>query len=198
MAAVHPIRRSSPPAELHSHAADNLRYIRQTIENAGAFTAVPGYGMMAMGAMGCAAWALVRLAGLPWLPTWIACAVCAAAVGFLAMLRKAGWPVFSSPAGRFLLSLSPPIAAGALLTAALSSTTTAGAIPGMWLLLYGAGVVSSGAHSVRTVPVMGASFMLLGIAALFAPSAWAAGFLVAGFGGLHLAFGAYIARRHGG
>jgi len=59
-------------------------------------------------------------------------------------------------------------------------------------------VVTGGAFSVRIVPFMGLCFMALGSVSLFAPPAWENAFLMAGFGGLHIAFGAVIARRHGG
>ena len=43
------------PVELHTHAMENLRYIRRTLERAGAFTAVPGIGGMLMGSTALAA-----------------------------------------------------------------------------------------------------------------------------------------------
>src|SRR5262249_48680472 len=52
--------------------------------------------------------------------------------------------------------------------------------------------------SVRVVPVMGVLFMAFGVAAFIAPSAWGNIFMAAGFGGLHIIFGAIIARHYGG
>ena len=50
MASVQPIRAARPePVSLHTHAMDNLKFIRDTMERAGSFTAVPGWGGVAMG-----------------------------------------------------------------------------------------------------------------------------------------------------
>ena len=191
------------PSPIETRAADNLRFIRATMERASSFTAVPGRGGVAMGVTALAAAGLSLLARTPqeWLGVWLAEAFLAFAIGLGAMARKARraqTPLFSGPARRFFLTLSPPMAAGALLTLALERSGHTELLPGIWLLLYGTAVVTGGAYSVRVVPVMGALFMLLGAAALASPQAWGTAYLAAGFGGLQIVFGLMIARRHGG
>jgi hypothetical protein len=184
-------------------ALDDLRYIRQTLENSASFTAVPGWGMVGMAATalvaGAVAWRQPRFER--WMAVWLGEAVVALALAMWTMRRKARRaqvPLLSGPGRRFLLNFLPPMLVGGVLTAALYRAGSVRAIPGMWLLLYGTGVVSGGAFSVRIVPVMGSCFMIAGAAALLAPASWAEGFMLAGFCGLHLVFGFLIARRHGG
>jgi hypothetical protein len=204
MATVRSIRAErAKPVSLHTHAMDNLRFIRETMERAGSFTAVPGWGGVAMGASALAAAAIAsRQPTLDrWLATWLLEAAFAFVLAVLAIKRKASaakGPLFSAPARRFVLSFAPPFLVGGLLTAVLYRLGAPSAIPGVWLLLYGTGVVTGGAFSVRVVPVMGLCFMLLGAVALFCPFTWGTAFLAAGFGGLHLVFGIVIARRYGG
>jgi hypothetical protein len=204
MASVQPIRAARPETvSLHTHAMDNLRFIRETMERAGSFTAVPGWGGFAMGVSAlAAAWIASRQASADaWLITWLAEGVFAIALGAWAMRRKAERgevPLLSAPGRKFVWSFAPPLLVGALLTLVLYRAGLSAAIPGTWLLLYGTGVVTGGAFSVRVVPVMGLCFMTLGAVALFCPASWNTAFLAAGFGGLHLIFGFIIARRYGG
>ena len=198
-----PLRRDSEPIALHDRAMDDLRYIRQTMERAGAFTAVPGWGGVAMG---CTAIAAAFIASSQptaerWLAVWLMTAVVAVAIASLTMARKArraDMSLLEGPGRKFALSFLPPVVAGAVLTAVLFLSGAVSAIPGMWLLLYGAGVVTGGTYSVRVVPVMGLCFMAVGIAALFSPPAMGDIYLAIGFGGLQIGFGIDIARRHGG
>ncbi len=194
---------ATPPVALHDRALNDLRFIRETMERAGAFTAVPGWGGVLMGALalGAAVLAGQQTTAEQWLFVWIATAVLAVVVGAVAIVRKAyhaGMTLFSAPARQFALGFLPAVLAAALLTPALVSLDAHARLPGVWLLLYGAGVTTGGAFSVRAVPLMGLCFMLLGALALFSPAGWGNAFMAAGFGGLHIVVGAIIARRYGG
>ena len=190
------------PIHLHERASADLRYIRDAMARAESFTAVPGLGGIGMGAtaLAAAAFAAGQADERVWLAVWLGAAVVAGVLGALAMVRKskrAGQPLLGAAGRRFALAFWPPLAAGGVLTYALYASGAYGLLPGMWLLLYGTGVVTAGATSVRAVPAMGAGFMLLGVLALIAPG-WGDAFMAAGFGGLQIGFGVWIARRHGG
>jgi hypothetical protein len=189
------------PVTLQSRAEDNLRFIRRAMESSGSFTSVPGWGGILMGLSALAAAAVTEWLPPRWLEIWLGDALLAFAIGGAAMARKAqlqGVRLSRGVGRRFLLSLTPPLAAAALLTVALVRADLAELVPATWLLLYGAGVITGGAFSVRLVPMMGGCFMALGMVALFAPTAWSNLLLAAGFGGCHLIFGGIIARRYGG
>ena len=181
---------------------DNLRYIRETMERAGTFTAVSGWGEVVIGCTAIAA-ALIasRLSLVGWVTAWLVEAALAAGIAILFMTvkaRRAGMPLLTGPVRKLILSFSPPMLVGVLLTVLYVNRALESLLPGSWLLLYGTGVVTAGTYSVRIVPVMGAAFMLLGACTLFAPAAWATALMMAGFGGLHIVFGTLIARRYGG
>jgi hypothetical protein len=202
MASANPLRTREPVA-IDAHAADNLRFIRETMERAAAFTAVPGWGGVAMGitALGAAVIASRRPFSFAWLLTWLleaglAVAIAGGAAAYKA--RRARMPLLSGPGRKFALSFAPPIAAGLLLSIALLRAGAVTVLPGLWLLLYGTAVVTGGAFSVRVVPVMGICFLVLGGAAVFAPALWGDAFMAAGFGGLHIVFGLIIAKKYGG
>ena len=183
--------------------ADDLRFIRDTMERSAAFTAVSGWGHVLLGttALGAAWLAARQTSSFGWLQVWLAEGLFAVVIGLLSCTWKAnrrGLPLFSGPARKVALSLAPPLVAGAFLTFLLFRAGLQSALPATWLLLYGAGIITGGAYSVPIVPVMGLCFMLLGGLAALGPVAWGNWFLAAGFGGLHMVFGLLIARRHGG
>ena len=182
---------------------DNLRFIREAMEGAASFTAVPGAGGVVMGFTAlAAAWAAARQPTRNgWLAVWLAAGAVALSAGVVAMYRKAraaGAPLWSRPGRKFALGMAPPMCAAMLLSVVLYRAGGLELLPGTWLLLYGVAVVTGGAYSVRVVPAMGLCFMVLGAAALFAPASWGNWLLAAGFGGLHIVFGLLIARRYGG
>ena len=191
------------PVSLETRAMENLRFIRETMERAGSFTAVPGLGGVAMGitAVG-ASFIAARASSLnAWFAVWLIEGVLAIAIGAITMRQKAkrvNVALLSAPARNFVLSFAPPLFVGALLTLVLYRDGFIAVIPGVWLLLYGAGIVTGGAFSVSLVPLMGLCFMALGTISLFCPPAWGNLFLATGFGGLHTLFGLFIAWRYGG
>jgi len=193
----------SEPIPIDARAADHLRYIRETMESAAEFTAVPGWGGFAMGisALAAAYFASIQTTPMRWLSVWLVEAAVAFAIAAPAAATKAhraNAKLLSGPGRKFLLSFVPAIVAGGLLTYALAHAGIFAALPGMWLLLYGTGIVTSGAFSVRVVPVMGLCLMLLGAGALLAPPLWGDAFMAAGFGGVQIGFGLWIAKRYGG
>jgi hypothetical protein len=136
-----------------------------------------------------------------WLSIWLADAVLAFLIGCWAIrIKTAGskTPLFDGAGRRFAMTLAPPILAGAVATVALANRGLFPVLPGLWLLLYGAAVVTGGASSVRVVPLLGLALMATGTLALFSPPSWGNAYLAAGLGGLQIASGLYIARRHGG
>lgn len=194
---------SRPPkvVSINEKAIDNIRYIRETMERAGSFTAVPGVGGMLMGAS--ALVTAIVLNGTAskevWFAGWMAEAALALGIGGWTMIRKArALGAMRGPGRKFAASLLPAMACGALLTVVLQQQHLYDLMPGTWLLLYGVAVINGGIYSVRIVPVMGLGFMVLGTAALLLPFHWAQWCMAAGFGGLQFAFGGLIARNYGG
>jgi hypothetical protein len=192
----------APVVPIDRRAADNLRFIRDTMERAASFTAVPGWGGVVIGGSAVAAGLMAMGQSLTrQFYVWLAEALiaCVVATGFVRWKsRKISTPLKSKPARRALLSFVPPLLAGAILTGVLLQMQQLSVIAGLWLLLYGVAVVTGGAFSVRIVPVMGICFMLFGALALLSPAAWQNAWLMGGFGGIHIVFGFLIARRHGG
>ncbi len=202
-----------PPVQLHERAAENLDFIRQTMERSTAFTGVSGWGMVlegmtALAGAYVASWHLTRDW---WIWTWIVVAVLGFLTGVAAMaikVRLRGIPIWAGPGKRFLFHFAPAIVAGMALTEMLYETQMEFLMPGTWLLLYGVAVVSGGAFSARIIPIGGGLFMALGLAAFTLIDGMQAPvlgtmraydvILALGFGGLHIVLGLIIARRYGG
>jgi hypothetical protein len=190
------------PAALHERAVADLRFIRETMEGAAAFTTFSGAGLVLIGLTALGAGLLAGFTpGPAWLRVWVAEAGLALAVGVLATVwkaRTARLPLVAGPLRKFGLALAAPSLAGAVLTVALAREGAHALLPGVWLMLYGSGLLAGGAFSIRLVPVMGGCFLLLGVATSLAPAMLGPIGLLLGFGGLHVAFGVLVVRGHGG
>jgi hypothetical protein len=183
---------------LHSQALGNLQFIRETMEGAGFFTAVPGSAGIVMGAIGIFATGVAAMPGLRphWLLIWVIASSASLLIAYKAVTT--GVTVYRGPAKRFVLSLAPALVAGVILTLVLVYNDLTALIPGSWLLLYGCGVMAASSVSLPLITTMGACFMVLGTLAFLAPASFANLLLGAGFGGLHLIFGVLLGKYHRG
>ena len=203
MAKTNAAVRHEEPVSLGDRAADNLRFIRETMEGSSRFTAVPGLGGIAMGVTACVAAYVANNAALrqDWLITWLVEAVVAFAIGLAGMWYKASRgdaSLFSTPAMKFARGFVPPLIVGVAITVGLYRFGHFEAMIPAWILCYGAAVVCGGAFSVRIVPVMGWCFIAAGAIAYVLPAGFGNTYMAATFGLLHIVFGAIIARRYGG
>lgn len=196
----------APPrrtTSLGDRAADDLRFIRDAMARTATFSAVPGAGGAVMGVIGLAA-AIVasrQPTADRWLVVWLIAAWAASTVGLWSIVlkaKRAGLALDGATPRNFAIAVFAPMAAGAAITFTLWSTKTYNAMPGVWLLLYGTGVLVGGVFSVPVVRLTGVLFMLLGFAAVLMPPEYGNLWLGAGFGVLQLVGGIYIARNHGG
>ena len=188
---------------MHERAAESIEFIRETMVRSAAFTAVPGQGGVAMGAIGVLTAVMASQATTPerWLITWLAAAVVAAPIGLAATIVKARRnhvALWSASGRRFMQGFLPAIVAGAAMTVALVRADRIELLPPTWLLLYGAGILAGATASISVLTWVGALFMVLGVAAVATvgqlPDVW----LGVGFGGLQIVFGIIITRKHGG
>ena len=196
-------RVTDEPVNIGDRAIDNLQFIRETMERSTHFTAVPGYGGMLMGvtAVAAAYIASTQPTTSGWLVTWLAEVFLAFAIGLLAMWQKSrivGTPLASAPARKFALAFAPPLVAGVVVILGLWRYEHYEVMAPVCMLCYGAAVVCGGAYSVGVVPIMGWCFMAVGALAFALAPAYGNPLMAASFGGLHIIFGAIIARRYGG
>jgi hypothetical protein len=200
---------------LHDRAIQDLSFIRRTMEGASSFTDVPGWGLVSIGvtALAAAFLSYAQTNGGRWLTIWLLESLLGASIGGGMTWRKMrrsergdGAPLLSAPARKFLFGFWPAMLAGAVLTFALvdprdlfrDGSAVPRVLPGLWLLLYGVGITTAGAFSVRAVPLMGIGLMCFGAVSLLVPQVSGTLMLAIGFGAWQIAFGVWIARRHGG
>ncbi len=190
-------------ARVREDAAADLRLIREAMDHSSRFTDVPGVGMMLIGGSAViAAWLAAFAESDPvWVAIWgfeLVVAVTIGAVAIAWKARSSATEMLAAPVRGFLRGMIPPLAAGAILAVFCAKAGLVGNLPGVLLLLYGTALLTGGAHSLSVVRFQGVCFMLLGALTLFVRTEFGDAAMALGFGGLHIAFGAVIARRYGG
>jgi hypothetical protein len=191
----------TPTQEERKQAQEALAYIRQTMESASSFTALSGWGLVAVGIIGIVSAALAWRAGVPekiwvWVPAAVVGVICAGAANAV-KAKSLDVPLWSGSFRKVAWVMTPVLLVGSLLTLALVNAGARHLLPGTWLALYGAGVTAGGTFSLRAVRSMGLVLIVLGGLALFLPQ-YSLVFLASGFGALHILFGLYLVGKHGG
>jgi len=182
-------------------ARRSLAYIRDTLERSASFTAVPGWGNVAIGVVGLVAAGLAVLQtdfGV-WLLIWLVAALVSLVIGAVTVSLKAvriGMPVMGGAGRKFFFGLAPALFSGAVLTGVLYELGVFELLPALWLLLYGAAILSAGVHSILVIRGLGLALMLLGVAAFFTPPSWGDTMMALGFGAGHIVAGLTIVFRY--
>jgi hypothetical protein len=200
-------------------ASENLKVIRQLMERPIRFSTMSGLSAILAGAAALAGlaadwhvWCSYDRRTAMWLnlAVWGGVFVVAfAATMILTRLRerKQGMPSWSRIKKRILLTILPPFAAGAGLTAAImyrwytgDGPNEWGLIPAVWMLFYGVALWQLGEFSPIEVRLLGAAFLAAGLISAaryqsFPYSYWTLGLT---FGGFHIVYGIIVWVRHGG
>lgn len=191
------------PVSVGDRALENLEFIRDTMERSQMFTNVPGYGGALMGVTAVATAFIAQRFdfGVEWMFVWFTEAALALLIGLFAIWQKVKISesgLLTVPARKFALSFLPPLICGVAVTGGLWKTGGFTLMVPTWLVCYGAAVVCGGGFSVRAVPVMGWIFIALGATGFSLPFQLGNIMMGLGFGLVHILFGIYIGRRHGG
>jgi hypothetical protein len=172
------------------------------MESASVFTGLSGKGYVFTGITALVASWLASIQPDPerWLLVWmgeLALATVIASAFTWKKTRQLGLSMRLSTTRKLLSAFLPAMLVGGLLSLVFYQEQLIPLLPGIWLSLYGAAVITAGVWSVRILPAMGVVFMLLGAVVLLT-SVSADWLMAVGFGGLHIVFGTLIWRRYGG
>jgi hypothetical protein len=193
----------------------DLAEIRSMMERASKFLTLSGLSGIGAGAVALAgawtAWVMLGTPAAGTLPQQLPAGLALRLVGLGAlvlalalgtalvfssrMARRQGRPLWG-PATRLLLgALAVPFVAGGSLSLALLFQGHLWLVPGMLLLFYGIGLFAAGSFTFGEIRYLGIAQALLGLAAVFSPDLglvlWAAG-----FGVLHIVYGAFLYFRY--
>ncbi len=124
-------------------------------------------GMIALGAG--AAQRMLRPDAIGFVVIWATAAALGFGINFMVVARTYGasprqWE--RSLAFAALLDLTPAMVGGALLTGAMIFTDRIALLPGIWMVLFGTGVMASRRHVPRGCAWIGVAYLIAGVATL--------------------------------
>lgn len=109
-------------------------------------------------------------------------------------VTRARVDLWTKPARRIVTALLPALVTAALLTIHAATRGNVHDLPGIWMLCYGCGTLSTVAYAPPIVMPLGISFIGFGAASLWLGPAWAMPMMGIVFGGGHLLLGLRLLR----
>lgn len=194
----------------------DLQTIRQSLEANARLTSLSGAALMASGLLAfCAAGTTgmleaVKPAARRALDTstlntlallWGGTLIVVVAMNLGGMLRRArkdGKPLAARLGRRVLFAMLPALVVGGALTLALTLQQRLDLVFAVWMLCYGAALLSAGAHSVTSIKMLGVWTLVCGVLAVM-PFTGDVDFVlfVCTFGAGHFLLGIWVGVRHG-
>jgi len=111
------------------------------------------------------------------------------------MARRKGLPVWNSVAKRVIRELSIPLLAGAGMCLIFMAHGLFALVPSLSLVFYGVALVNTSNFTLKELRLLGIAEIVLGLAAAFAVR-YSLFFWAAGFGILHIVYGAVMYARY--
>jgi hypothetical protein len=170
------------------HAEHTLETIRTLMERSQRYAHLSGYSGLVAGTLALTGSALPGDFLAVWTSVFVLAFAAHCAITF-GRARRRGEPAWTRQARTVSWAVLPALLAGVTVSAALTRLGRQDLLPALWLVLYGCGALATSFFAPRSIAVLGAVCLTLGIVAMLVLPDWPRLTMAVGFGLTHVAFG---------